>query len=338
MAKRSESPGAKYRDRRREHAEIPNQKYPPKPREEAESLARYLKSVRTFAAPPAKFDPMRASRRELAAYGFPRRPNIDTEPELAALFRKAYARPIRTIRAEVDIDDVLLKAARRRAVRVHDGRFSPGGWGGVIAQTSNFGFNPPEPAVSVYGEWSVPTMQPDFDNPKTAMTVGFWVGLDGSGATNNQVLQAGTAATVTGDKVDYWAWFEWFPAPPVRITNFPIAPGDLVTVLVCALPSGKGYASMLNRQTGVTTNVSFDPPPGITSKGGTAEWIVEGISSDLPNWVLMGFHNCSAGTKNHRMDISLPTITEIAGASKNLTISVAWQANNTVLVFWEGVR
>jgi hypothetical protein len=38
------------------------------------------------------------------------------------------------------------------------------------------------------------------------------------------------------------------------------------------------------------------------------------------------------------MDISLPRITDMAGASKNLTISVAWQRNNTVLVFWEGIR
>jgi hypothetical protein len=53
---------------------------------------------------------------------------------------------------------------------------------------------------------------------------------------------------------------------------------------------------------------------------------------------LVGFHNCSAGTKRNRMDISKPTITEIAGASNDLTVSVAWQANNTVLVFWEGIR
>jgi hypothetical protein len=298
--------------------------------------AEYIKQVRTYSTPPARFDPLKASARDLARYGFPRRPNPRTERELTALFKKAYSRPIKPVRAEIEIDRTLLNASRRRAIRVQDGRFAPAGWGGVIAQTSAFGFNPPEPAVMVYGEWSVPTMEPDFDNPKTAMTVGFWVGLDGS--LNNQVLQAGTAATVTGESIDYWAWFEWFPAPPVRINNFPINPGDLVTVLVCAVQPKLGFASMLNRTTGVTTSVGFPPPPGFTWQGTTAEWIVEGISADLPNWVLMGFHSCTAGTKNHHMDISKPTMTEIAGASKNLTISVAWQANNTVLVFWEGIR
>jgi hypothetical protein len=296
----------------------------------------YLKQVRTFTPPPAKFDPLKASARELALYGFPRRPDRRSESELAVLFDKAYSRPIKPRKAKIAIDRVLLDAPRRRLFRVYDGRFAPGGWGGVIAQTSAFGFNPPEPSNMVYGEWSVPTMQPDFDNPKTQMIVGFWVGLDG--IMNSQVLQAGTAATVTGDNIDYWAWFEWFPAPPVRITNFPISPGDLVTVLVCAVQPNWGFASMLNRSTGVTTSVGFPPPPGITSQGTTAEWVVEGISADLPNWVLTGFHNCTAGTRNNRMDISRPTITEISGATKDLTVSVAWQANNTVLVFWEGIR
>ena len=309
--------------------------YPPSS-EHSIDHAEYLKQVRRFEPPPAKFNPMKASARELVRYGFPRRPDPKKEPELAGLFKKAYSRPIKPIMAEVEIDRVFLHAHRRRIIRVHDGRFAPGGWGGVIAQTSAFGFNPAEPAVMVYGEWQVPTMQPDYDNPNTPMTVGFWVGLDGS--MNNQVLQAGTAATVKGENIDYWAWFEWYPAPPVRITNFPITAGDIVTVLVCAIDPGRGYASMLNRSTGVTTNVGFLPPPGYTSQGTTAEWIVEGISADLPNWVLMGFHNCTAGTKNNHMGLLRPTITEIAGASKNLTISVAWQANDTVLVFWQGIR
>ncbi len=44
-------------------------------------------------------------------------------------------------------------------------------------------------------------------NRRAAQTVGFWVGIDGFG--NNQVLQAGTAATVTGQTIDHWVWTEW---------------------------------------------------------------------------------------------------------------------------------
>jgi Peptidase A4 family len=94
---------------------------------------------------------------------------------------------------------------------------------------------------------------------------------------------------------------------------------------------------MLNRTTGLTTSVGFDPPAGVSSMGTSAEWIVEGISNDLPNFVLAGFHKCVAGTKTHRIDLTHPTETEIAGTSGDLTVAVAWLPE-TVLVLWEGYR
>ncbi len=300
--------------------------------------AAYLKTLRTFEPPPARFDPRRATARELVRYGFPRRPSPETEPRLHALWQKAFSRPLTVVRAKLEIDRTLLSHRSRRQIKkVHDGRFVPSGWGGIVTQTSAFGFSPAEPANTVYAEWMVPSMQPDFDNPTTPMTVGFWVGLDGF--TNNQVLQAGTAATVTGSSISYWPWFEWFPDAPVKITNFPISPGDLVTVLVCAQTPTSGFVSMLNRTTGVTTSAGIPLAKGVSSSlGATAEWIVEGISADLPNFVLVGFHNCVAGTKNHTIDLSRPIETEISGAKGNLTVAVDWQANDTVLVLWEGIR
>ena len=313
----------------------------------------YLQTLRTFEPPPASFDPHQASARELVRYGFPRRPNSKTERHLLPLWQKALSRPLRPVRVELEIDRVLLQRHQILTKTARDGRFAPAGWGGIVARTSEFGFSPTEQANMVYAEWMVPSMEPDFDNPKTQMTVGFWVGLDGW--TNNQVLQAGTAATVTGENIAYWAWFEWFPDPPLRIVNFPIKPGDLVTVLVCAPEAKHGLVTMLNRTTGVTTSIGITPPltvmmpfPGanttnpprgrIASEETTAEWIVEGISADLPNFTMIGFHNCVAGTKSHRIDLSHPTETEIAGAKGNLTVAVAWQSADTVLVLWEGIR
>lgn len=308
----------------------------PQGREEVErSLEAYLQSVVTYPEPPEDFRPGKASARELLKYGYPRRPDRESEAHLLPLWEKAFARPHHRIRAEVEIDRVLLNRADRWARVVRDGRFAPSGWGGIVALTSDFSFSPPEPPTMVYGEMAVPAIAPDFDNPNTPMTVGFWVGIDGYGT--NQVLQAGIAATVTGENVDYWTWFEWFPAPPVRIPNFPIERGDVVTVLVCAPSVGQGFASFLNRQTGATTSVGFLPPPGLTALGATAEWIVEGISADLPNFTLFGFHECVAGTKTHRIDLSHPTETEIAGVGGNLTVAAAWGGSH-VLVVWEGFR
>lgn len=295
----------------------------------------YLQSIKTYEPVPEDFDPFQASKNELKRYGFPRRPDPKSEAHLSSLWRKAYSRPLKPIRAEIEIDKVLLHREHSWSRTPRDGRFTPSGWGGIVAQTSDFGFSPAEPANMVYGEWAVPAMEPDFDNPNTPMTVGFWVGLDGF--TNNQVLQAGTAATVTGSNINYWPWFEWYPSPPVKITNYPIDAGDLITVLVCAPQNTQGFVSMLNRTTGATTSVGFPPPPGVSSLGTTAEWVVEGITADLPNFILTGFHNCVAGTKTHRIDISRPIETEIAGAKGNLTVAVAWQPD-TVLVLWEGIR
>ena len=297
----------------------------------------YLKTVQVFDPPPADFDPIKASDRELALYGFPRRPDQEHEQELWVLWEKAYRHRPRAIRPSIAIDEVLLSSPRRLARREHDGRFAPGSWGGIVTKTGDYAFTPAEPANMVFAEWLEPPVRPDLDNPNTAMTLGFWVGLDGFG--NDQVLQAGTAVTVTGETVDHWAWFEWWPAPPVRLTDFPVSEGDTIAVLVCAFEPQRGYASFLNRSTGVTANIAFGPPKEITaSLGAMAEWIVEGISSDLPNFVIVGFHECTAGTKGHHIGLEKPTKTEIAGASKDLTVTICLPERKTVVVLWQGYR
>ena len=193
---------------------------------------QYLQSIRTFKPPPAGFDPRKAGKRELAIYGFPRRPDPKTEKHLHALWRKIVSRPMKTVQAKLAIDRVLLNRKSQLGKMAKGKKFSPSGWGGIVTQVSDFNFKPAEPVNMVYGEWFIPSVEPDYNNPNNAMTVGFWVGIDGF--TNGQVLQAGMAATVTGNNINYWPWFEWYPNPPLQITNFPIQPGDYITVLVCA--------------------------------------------------------------------------------------------------------
>jgi hypothetical protein len=96
----------------------------------------------------------------------------------------------------------------------------------------------------VFAEWVVPQMLPWDPAPSEAITVGFWVGLDGF--TNGQVLQPGIAATLTPDfwlvrdlaSVRWWAWTEWYTTqykdPAVEVTNFPLETGNTVSFLVCA--------------------------------------------------------------------------------------------------------
>ncbi len=76
--------------------------------------------------------------------------------------------------------------------------------------------------------------------------------------------------------------------------------------------------------------------PGITSAGASAEWIVEGISADLPNFFELTFGNVVAGTAHHVFNLSPDGIvTNIAGQNGALTQALIASAT-TAVVLWEG--
>lgn len=220
---------------------------------------------------------------------------------------------------------------RKRAVidkKPNGVAFKPSGWAGPVSSPN---FNPPEPVTVVYGEWFVPNITHS-SNPGMAETVGFWAGIDGIG--NGQVLQAGTAAKITGTSVDYWAWTEWFPLKSIKVDNFPINPGNYITVLVCAAQPNHGFCSMLNKTTNQATSIGITPPGTVTSIGATAEWIVEGITDILPVFSTVVFSNCSAGTKNHSFNMDGATITEITGTGGVDLTAAAIVSPTSALVKW----
>jgi hypothetical protein len=124
--------------------------------------------------------------------------------------------------------------------------------------------------------------------------------------------------------------------------NFPIKPGDELSVVVCATQSGQGYVALNNKTTGVSTSVNIAPPTGVTSQGATVEWIVEDVSSIwtvgfLPNFSPVTFTNISAGTKDHAINLGTgtDTITNIAGSNGNLT-SASVDSATSATVTWLG--
>ena len=292
-----------------------------------------LKHITAYDAPPAAFDPCVAEARLLRKHGIPRRPDAAREPHLRAIWDGAFASKPTFIKAEIAIDHVMAK--RKRPVldkRIETRDFSPSGWAGAAVLVSTLNFNPPEPVNTVYGEWFIPNVTPIPNEPSGGQTVGFWVGIDGY--TNNQVLQAGTAATVTGNTTVNWVWTEWAPLPPIQITNFPIKPGDYITVLVCAPQPNQGFCSMLNKTTNQATSIGITQPNSVTSIGSSAEWIVEGVSSILPVFSTVIFQNCSAGTKDHAFNTQRGVVIEITGAGGANLTSAAIPSANQVLVKW----
>jgi hypothetical protein len=219
------------------------------------------------------------------------------------------------VKAELAIDPIMSRRDPRRTLKPFDGeshgrQFGAHGWGGVIVSTASLGFTPFEPANLVYADWVVPSIFPVTGEPRT---VGFWVGLDGQDPTSVELLQAGTAATVTGNEVTCWAWTEWFTSeyrtPSVRVENFAIQPGDRVSVLVCTAEPDQGFVSMMNYRTQEATSVGI-PAPGsdITSVGARAIWAVEvpeqsGVTGQLPDFSPLVFDSATAGTRSHGFDL-----------------------------------
>lgn len=292
-----------------------------------------LKHIIAYDAPPEGFDPNVAEDRVLRKHGIPRRPDATTEPHLRQIWDRAFESKPRFIKAEIAIDHEMAK--RKRAVldkRIETTAFSPSGWAGGVVLVSTLNFNPPEPVNTVYGEWFIPNVTPIPNEPAGGQTVGFWVGIDGF--TNGQVLQAGTAATVNGNNTVNWVWTEWYPLPPIQVTNFPIKPGDYITVLVCAPQPSHGFCSMMNKTTNQVTSIGINQPNNVNSVGASAEWIVEGISSILPVFSTVVFQNCSAGTKDHAFNTKGAVITEINGSVTSNLTSAAVLSDNKVMVKW----
>jgi Peptidase A4 family len=293
-----------------------------------------MRHLRTYPSSPRGFDPHAASQEELLRYGFPQRPDPEEHPELARLWNRVLARPIRFVEAELAIDPVM--SARDPLIQASD-EFGATGWAGVVKMLAHkAGSDFTQPAAMVFAQFELPDVQRKTPNDET-IAVAFWVGLDGFSAlphpADTQVLQAGVVAQVSVSgwwwwkhtKVEWWAWTEWLSAlhagedanEAVKVKNFPVAPGDTIFVVVCAPEPDFGYVSMLNISQGIGASVGINALSGIVAHGLSAEWIVElpPQSPHMPYFSPVTFTDCTGGSLQHGIfnltdglpvDISVP--------------------------------
>lgn len=177
--------------------------------------------------------------------------------------------------------------------------------------------NTSSPFVTVNATWTMPTLflpnlTDSSTSPDTAAGTMFygsqWVGIDGY-TYGGAILQAGTTSTLTvlpdGTLQNTAsAWFEWFPLPESEISasDFPVSPGDQISVTVHAYNSSVGTVTMENANTGITVNRDFAAPNSDASlEGVNAEWIYEDFSSGglvpFAGFNPVVFENCSAETQ-----------------------------------------
>jgi hypothetical protein len=287
-------------------------------------------NIQTFKAPPEDFDPVTAPLQTLALHGIPRRPDPQAEPALRALWDKVFARRPKFI-VPVANPARVWKSAPHRVLQQKEFGLA-GDWAGAVVQVASLGFTPPQPANMVYAEWVVPKISTT-PSESGSNRVGFWVGLGGYG-TNN-LLQAGTAATLSGSSVSYWAWTEWVPAG-FATDSLNLTAGDTVSVLVCAPETDHGYVSMMNQRTNQAISIGVNDPEGTSPyDGSTVEWIVEAIDNNVPNFGNVIFKEITAATQNHAINLAKAFSLNATLGPTTLMTGKVLLSQNEVEVIWD---
>ncbi len=163
---------------------------------------------------------------------------------------------------------------------------------------SGYVITPTSPGVT-YSEVQGTLLVPSVTSTVSGLySSSLWAGIDGWG--NDDVVQCGTEQDVLSvcfgrscfHVTSYYAWFEWYPAASQMITNFPVAPGDTLSVSTSVDATGAvpvATFNLRNDDDGVVAGpIQLS---GSTSEfhGTSAEWIMErpslGISlTDLADY------------------------------------------------------
>ena len=263
----------------------------------ADAAVRRAMGIRLFMPAPAGFDPVRASARELLAYGYPGRPDPERQPELHRLWTSTFARPISAITPQF-----ALTTRRPARTRLRYADTVGSGWSGSLYAVPAGG----DPVTYVSGQWTVPAVvPPPGDHGLSACAT--WIGIDSAGSTSSDlssdILQAGTTQEVTyGQSPATWAWCQWFPQDPVTVTNLAVVPGDVMYCVICVYSPTEAAVYLGNQTTGQLASFIKDAPPNVTVTGSTAEWILESPQLSAGGFTILTkfgdvyFDNCIAGT------------------------------------------
>lgn len=80
-----------------------------------------------------------------------------------------------------------------------------------------------------------------------------------------------------------------------------------MSALVCAPQNGFAPVTLQNRTTGLCTSIGLPKRADMTNDGMSAEWIVEGISPDLPDFGAIVFLECLGLAASHRLELERGT-------------------------------
>jgi len=232
-------------------------------------LARSGLSIRTYDPPPDGFDPLTAPESLLVHHGYATRPDPQAEPALFGLWKQFFASSKLTyLVPEFRVVEGLVHGPGKRVEDQATGTSSI--WSGSVLQAgSGNSFR------WIEGRWTVPNPYPSTNSGWDYCSQ--WVGIDGWGS--GDVLQAGTetdaqqVGTVTQRNI--YAWWEWYPADTIVVSDIPVAAGDVFWCLICATSATTGSIFLRNVSSGASTWFTVNAPSNVQLAGDSAEWVVE---------------------------------------------------------------
>jgi Peptidase A4 family len=266
--------------------------------ESAATISTNIEGVRTFPAPPSSFEPLTASDQELAAYGFPPRPDQKADPDGYRVWARAMSIPQKRWYGElkprkarsgpgIPAPFASPKAAAD-ATSFTASTANSINWSGVVNTLPLTKYNAKSSFSIMSAQFQIPWPQEAFgfcDNDTDHAA--FWIGFDGW--KQNDVLQSGvdTYSGCDGSGQGADAWIEWYPAPP--ITVFDVAPGDDMYVVVSNSSATVGTIFIEDETHQQSGSFALIAPvvngKQVTLHGNQAEYIVErpGGDGNTPN-------------------------------------------------------
>ncbi len=270
-----------------------------------------LPKVTRLPLPPADFDPLGASRDELARYGLP--PPMGEAFPLYNAFRQRFlgpgaaGQPITFVAFQdpgISGQPLAWTTAAQGGMPVERSR----NWsGGYLRPSGGRSF------VSLMGSWTVPRVKPPPGASGTEFRSSTWIGLDGQGAYQNASLpQIGTAQEWKNGAADApYAWYQWWargmdtrPWP----LSLPVQPGHRVSAMLLVVNPRTVRLHLRNDSTtsllqGFDVEFNLAAPGQLLVSGATAEWIMERPAPlgtdgaelyDLPAYEPFSFTDCIA--------------------------------------------
>ena len=259
----------------------------------AANVSTNVSGIYTYAEPPSNFKPLIATDEELAAYGFPPRPDKLANPQHYQLWERVVLAAKNRWNGELKSMPIstqrMTQAPPRSYQAVEPSPMLPStpetyNWSGVALTNTLAKFSPTNSFTDIFSVISVPNSQLPFGAPCNDFYYQLsWMGLDGftkitgvePGAGKATLIGGAVSYAVCGPSASYYMMFGWEPIYFQQ--TFAVRPGDIVYAEVGAPAGGTNpsYMFLEDLTTLTYSSYSIPVPSGVHFVGNSAQWIVE---------------------------------------------------------------